>query len=72
MVLKKCENCNETGWVTTENSNRIPCVYCNARGVISDQLFSQELIDFDKSRKKTKKPYMESIYSVQNKIIQDM
>ena len=45
MTLSKCTRCSGTGF-----KGKVVCVYCNSRGVICSELYSQELIDFDRKR----------------------
>ena len=38
LAITDCTICNGTGWL-----EKIPCIRCNTRGVVSDQLFDNQL-----------------------------
>jgi len=41
MAISNCTDCNGLGW----NKN-IPCIRCNTKGVVSDQLFDDKLRNY--------------------------
>jgi hypothetical protein len=46
-MLSKCLKCNGTGFKEL-HGYQIPCASCNCRGIIADELYSAELVEFDK------------------------